>query len=180
MSNHLEFDDNLLEFYNVSDKLDYFHFSRERTAQDVTVNNEGNVLLDVCKANNLFMLNGGCGDDKSVGTLTFRNCSTIDYSIVSHEFLQFVDNFSVTELDPNFSDGHSVITTNLCFKCPKSHKRQLSRKQNRNMGKPKCNPKHADNFENNLDRNKIHELRNILEEASTNKAFQTEVCNSHL
>ena len=79
LSSHFEFDDNLLEFCNVSDKLDYFHFSRERTSQDVTVNNEGNVLLDMCKANNLFMLNGRCGDDKSVGALTFRNCSTIHY-----------------------------------------------------------------------------------------------------
>ena len=75
-----------LEFYNVSDKLNYFHFSRERTSQDVTVNNEGNMLLDVCKANNRFMLNGRCGDDKSIGALTFRNCSTIDFSIVFHEF----------------------------------------------------------------------------------------------
>ena len=68
----------------MSKKLDYFHFFRERFSQDGT--------------NNLSILNGRCGDDKSVGALTFRNCSTIDYSVVSHGFLQFVDNFSVTEL----------------------------------------------------------------------------------
>ena len=48
------------------------------------------------------------------------------------------------------------------------------------MGKPKWKPKNADSFENNLERNKIHELRNILEEASTNKTSQTAESVTHI
>ena len=59
------------------------HISRQRRSRDPVLNHEGKVLLDVCKANNLIILNGRCGSDKSSGELTFRNISVIDYSITT-------------------------------------------------------------------------------------------------
>ena len=36
------------------------------------------MLIDTCKLNNLFILNGRCGTDNNVGAMTFRNQSIID------------------------------------------------------------------------------------------------------
>ena len=80
LSNLFEFDDSLLEFYNSSNLFnDLPNIARERTSQDGICNKEGKALLDMCKTNNLLILNGRCGSDKNTGALTFRDRSLIDY-----------------------------------------------------------------------------------------------------
>ena len=44
------------DYFNASSKLDGSKFSKNRVSQDTIVNNEGNLLLDMCKSNN-FILN---------------------------------------------------------------------------------------------------------------------------
>ena len=47
-------------------------------------------LLDICKANNLFIVNGRIGDDKTEsGKITCKNSSVVDYCICTCSFLQF-------------------------------------------------------------------------------------------
>ena len=74
------------------------------------------MYLDMCKSNSMIILNGECGDDKVNGSMSFINQSVIDYSIVSFQSLQFIKSFRVSELDALFSQGHSLISTSLCFK----------------------------------------------------------------
>ena len=105
----------MIDHFQNSTVLNQFALAKIRTSQDKTINNEGNMLIDTCKSNNLFILNGRCGSDKNVGAMTFRNQSIIDYSIVSHQALQFVKMFKISELDPLFSDGHSLLLTTLSF-----------------------------------------------------------------
>ena len=100
---------------NISSKLEKTK-SKHPVSQDKIIKNEGNMLLDMCKSNSMLILNGRCGDDKSNGSMTFRNKSVIDYSIVSFQSLQFIKSFRVLELGTLFSDGHSLISTSLCFK----------------------------------------------------------------
>ena len=83
-------------------------------SEDKIINNEGNILLDMCKSNSMLILNGRGGDDKFNGSMPFRNQSVIDYSTVSFQSLQFIKSFRVLELDTLFSDGH--LLTSLCFK----------------------------------------------------------------
>ena len=110
-----EFDDTLTQFYNVSDMLTQYKMDKTRTSKDRNINNEGRVLLEICRSNNLFILNGRCGRDKGNGEYTFKQCSVIDYSIVSAQALNFVSNFEICELDPLFTDGHSLLITTLKF-----------------------------------------------------------------
>ena len=89
LSKHFEFDDSLLEHFEMSDVFDKNnHISRQRRSRNSVLNHEGKVLLDVCKANNLIILNGRCGSDKSSGELTFRNISVIDYSITTPNLIR--------------------------------------------------------------------------------------------
>ena len=54
---HFNFDESLRQFYNISSLLENFNITKFRTSKDKTVNNEGNILLETCKSNNLFILN---------------------------------------------------------------------------------------------------------------------------
>ena len=61
-------------------------------------------------------MNGRCGKDKNVGALTFKQCSVIDYIIVSSQALTFVCNFEIQKLDSLYTDGHALLQTALKFK----------------------------------------------------------------
>ena len=64
---------------NISSKLEKTDLSKHRVSQDKIINNEVNMLLDMCKSNIMLVLNGRCRDDKFNGPMTFRNQSVIDY-----------------------------------------------------------------------------------------------------
>ena len=56
------------------------------------------------------------GKINEMGAFTFKNTSTIDYSIFSTESLKFVADFDIKELDALYSDGHSLLNTTLKFR----------------------------------------------------------------
>ncbi|VDI73706.1 Hypothetical predicted protein [Mytilus galloprovincialis] len=81
---------------------------------DTVKNRSGQKLLELCKGNDLFIVNGRIGDDKhESGKLTCKNTSVIDYCICTYDFLKFVSNFKVKEFSRLYSDVHSPITTTL-------------------------------------------------------------------
>ena len=47
----------------------------------------GNFLLDFCKGNNVFIMNGRLGKDQ-IGNLTCRNTSVVDYCLSNVHFLE--------------------------------------------------------------------------------------------
>ena len=142
------------------------YLPKVRTSQDKIINNEGNMLIDTCKLNNLFILNGRCGTDKNVGAMTFRNLSIIDYSIISYQALKFVHMFNILELDSLFSDGHSLITTTLNF----SQKLApcITKKTRNSKRKPKLPEDKKMLFIQNLNYLKIAQLHDNIVNASNN------------
>ena len=64
------------------------------------------------------------GSDKDKGNFTFRHTSVIDYMLASVEFLKLLNDFDIIEIDPIFSDGHSLLQ--LSISCTD----QLNSKQN--------------------------------------------------
>ena len=83
--------DNVLDqFNNVQCLLSNYSLDPTRASKDKSSNKEGNLLLEICKSSDLFILNGRCGKDKGTGNFTFRNSSIIDYSIASAYALKYV------------------------------------------------------------------------------------------
>ena len=163
---HLNFDESLRQFYNISLLLENFNMAKFRTSKDKTVNNEGNILLETCKSNNLFILNGRCGKDKNVGAFTFKQCSVIDYIIVSSQALKFVCNFEIQELDSLYTDGHALLQTALKFK----NIQRIMPHVKQNSPQPRSqwkNDKKTD-FVINLDSHKLDELSLYLEQVQRN------------
>lgn len=66
--------------------------------------------IEICKNNNLFILNGRMDKDRNIVTFTFRHQSVIDYMISSVDSLQVLGGFEILETDPLFSDGHCTLT----------------------------------------------------------------------
>lgn len=116
IAKHFEFDSELTEHFNKYTYLERYNMSVKRTSMDKKTNNIGHKLLELCKLNNLFVLNGRSGTDTGKGVYTFKQCSVIDYVISSFDGLKYVSNFDITELDPLFTDGHSCLSFTLNFK----------------------------------------------------------------
>lgn len=89
------------------------------------------MLIDVCKNNHLFVLNGRYGKDIGIGKKTFRNNSVIDYIISSVNGYTLLTDFNIFELDHLFSDGHSLLDCCLNIKTEGvTVSKQMARKQN--------------------------------------------------
>ena len=67
--------------------LDELNIDTNRKNVDKVKNRSGNNLLEICKTNNLFIVNGRIGDDKTEsGKLTCKNSSVVDYCICTCNF----------------------------------------------------------------------------------------------
>jgi hypothetical protein len=75
--------------------LEELNIPVNRTSQDIVKNQYGNRLLELCKCNDLFIVNGRIGGDKNIGKLTCKTCSIVDYVISSVDFLEYIVDMDV-------------------------------------------------------------------------------------
>ena len=66
------FDNIVRTFFYAPSVMSNYNMNSHRKSQDPVCNNEGNILLKICKSNNLFILNGRCGKDKEAGSFTLK------------------------------------------------------------------------------------------------------------
>ena len=109
LSRTLDLDDDSWNIPNNYGKLSQYNIPITRSFKCNKIDHIGYKFLDICKNNNLFIANGRIGNDKSSGNFTFRGTTVIDYTICSPNILRLMNNFEVMDLDPIFSDGHSLL-----------------------------------------------------------------------
>lgn len=107
---YFDFDKETKEFYDQKSVLEYIGIQSDRVSTDKRKINNGFWLLDICKNNNLTILNGRFGKGKNIGKPTFRGISVIDYTISSIRGLRLLTDFDITELDRLYSDGHALLS----------------------------------------------------------------------
>ena len=149
MADFFEFDENLLDYFNKVSILKEYDIPMKRISLDQSVNKHGEKLLDICKGNNLFILNGRIGKDKNLGKLTFRDTSILDYAITNAGGLKFVHDFEITDMDALFSDGHSLLSLALKL-YTEQHKKRLTGFNDPGMYRHWEHEK-ADSFVSNVD-----------------------------
>ncbi|CAG2257608.1 unnamed protein product [Mytilus edulis] len=93
--------------------LDLLNIPRKRNSLDPIRNRYGNKILDFCKGNNLFIVNGRIGEDRMTGKLTCKNASIVDYCISSTSLLKYFRNFSVLDFSHFYSDVHCALAISL-------------------------------------------------------------------
>ena len=112
--------------------------SRTRRNFDSLINFSGQKLIELCKSNNLYILNGRKEGD-ALGRFTYYNTkqahSTIDYAISSYDLFQKISHF-IVKPESYLSDHCQIVTwfeidkqnkdnrqwKNNSFKLPKSFK----------------------------------------------------------
>lgn len=125
----MNFDENLLNFFNQSNELPNLNINKDRVSCDKKTNNNGYKLIDICTNNNLFILNGRFGSDKNKGKCTFRDQSLIDYTICSVNVLRLLSNFEIIDTDALLSDGHALLSWSVISSVvakPKLNRKQTS------------------------------------------------------
>ena len=98
LDDYLFIESEIINFCNLNDiasdifPLNFLYenpnISNKRCNEDKITNNNGEMLIEMCKALNLKIVNGRIGKDNGLGALTFGNRSTIDYAIVSSDLLK--------------------------------------------------------------------------------------------
>ena len=84
-----------------------------RNSEDKSRNQRGKEILDICKLNDLLILNGRTTGD-IFGNFTCHNwngSSVVDYCIVSYEYIDNITSFTVGEYIPWLSDHCNIDTT---------------------------------------------------------------------
>ena len=168
LADYFDFESETLEFFDQQAKLRLAGIPLQRKSKDKKTNNNGFRLLEICKNNNLLIANGRIGKDKNIGSLTFRNTSLIDYTICSVNTLEMVHDFEVIELDPLFSDGHSLLS--VILKLPYGNRESsASSLKYPNYSRPKWDNRKTENFIRNIDTLSINSLIEELNTQEVNK-----------
>jgi hypothetical protein len=66
-------------------------------------NTYGHMLLDFCRKNNIYIVNGRVGKDKLIGECTCQDVSMIDYFLSSSKLFFHILDFEIKNFTPNLS-----------------------------------------------------------------------------
>ena len=161
-----EFDEHVFDdFVDVNEfndlkVLDNLNIPRKRNSQDLIVNSYGRKLLDFCKNNNMYVLNGRVDKDR-IGKVTCKNISVVDYAISSASSLCKINGFEVLEFCNLFSDVHSPLC--LCLSAKGDISPEIITNKNGSDFIGKWKHEKANEYVNNIDVEKTSEiLRSLL------------------
>ena len=107
--------DDILTYENaeVSHYFECNKVSLVRKSADTSINVYGYQMLDFCRSNDLFILNGRFGEDKISPKLMCKDASTVDYFISSPQIFAHIADFHVHDFSPLYSDSHYPIALHL-------------------------------------------------------------------
>ena len=172
LDRHFDLDDDLTSFYNQKAILERLGIQVHRKSMDTKRNNHGYKLIEICKNNNLFILNGRFGKDQNICSYTFKKSSVIDYIISTAPSLELLLDFEITPLDRLYSDGHALLSFKIkgrtCITQSKTHKQ--------NMGYPTWDATKVHSFQNNISLQRLQDVADQLSrEAKNNDITQCSI-----
>ncbi|MCW4343354.1 MAG: reverse transcriptase family protein, partial [Candidatus Thiodiazotropha endolucinida] len=133
------------------------HVTLHRQNPDGGINNYGYRLIDFCRDNNIYILNGRVKGNSGVRN-TCKNISTVDYFLSTSSLFQCVENLNVFDFCEIFSDVHSPVglTLNMAY-CNHSE-----RKNNTTVTIKLWDTEKAENFAQELDESMIGNILNSI------------------
>ena len=174
-TSHLQNGDSLYnESMEVLECLNSCNFPLERKSADTSSNIYGKQLIEFCQGNDLIIVNGRLGEDSINPRLTCKDSSTIDYFICSSKLVHYLNDFSVFNFSPLFSDSHSAISLNINVQYAQKNTTNHDHSNAKERIKLwDCDKAHL--FEANCDRLKIQSISDQLECMSHNSISKTEI-----
>lgn len=123
-----------IDIVNSGSFLGMHSLPRKRNSRDKTRNNFGKLLLDFCKSNDFFILNGRLNGDVEGKC---KGVSVVDYCLCNVNILSNFIRLDVLEFSKLYSDAHSPIsvsikvkekTNNAAESCNQSNKEEVINK----------------------------------------------------
>ena len=109
------------KYLNIINILNSLGMPITRVNKDTKINNNGRRLTEMCKLQELCILNGRAGLDRNIGNLTFDEKSTIDYMICTPDLLHKISHCKVDKLDTMLTDKHNPIQLSINIEESISH-----------------------------------------------------------
>lgn len=151
-------DDDVISYLNNAQELRNYGIQGERNSQDKTRNNFGNVLLQICRNNNLYICNGRLNSENTSAYTCIKG-SVIDYLIANINSILLVNKFTVHEFSPLLSDVHCALSFAVTVH---SH---IYKTEKPVFNRIRWEADKKESFINNINRNKITELNLMLDNA---------------
>ncbi|CAG2192233.1 unnamed protein product [Mytilus edulis] len=153
----------LTEFIDVNEfndihVLDDLKIPRIRNSSDTVVNTYGRKLIQFCKNNNMYILNGRVGKDRVLGKPTSRSISVVDYILCTANILCKVDDFEVSDFCNLFSDIHSPLCLSLTVNGCNDTQGESEVNNDKNVHIGKWKHEKTIEYKNNIDVDKVNEL----------------------
>ncbi len=185
------FDDDICEANGINDEtrmsvdtkynMEMLDIPVTRASVDVARDNggSGKKILELCKENNVCIMNGRVGQDIYHGKATTKHGTVIDYCISSPFLLSKVYKFSVQDFDPMYSDCHNRIMVTLKGLCKTQLNSSVANLSDSSIeGNHKCQIgkwKHEQNTEyvQNIDNERINALMDNMENLNVNEIVHT-------
>ena len=123
----IDYDDYVARLHGLNDvyvynEIDCFMKNKVdivRKNNDQKSNTSGSILCELCHANNICILNGRYGSDRSGSFTCFNHNngkSSIDYAVMSPKLFDHLSDFQVHEFDKLLSDTHCAISLSLNYR----------------------------------------------------------------
>lgn len=101
------------ENINTLNNFEMYNVPLDRNTADKNTNTYGYNMLEFCKNNNLFILNGRIGTDYNSPKQTCKEKSTVDYFLSSSNNFDKIEDFQIHDFSSLFSDAHCPISLEL-------------------------------------------------------------------
>ena len=139
----------------------------ERKIVDTSVNNYGREIINLCKNNDIFILNGRINPDFYEPKLTCRNASVVDYFLSTADVFENIISLQVNEFCELYSDVHCPVEITLRTK--QVHNNTISAASEIQSTKPKLwEQGKAQSFVENLDILKIANIEAKIDNLTSN------------
>ncbi|WAR28630.1 hypothetical protein MAR_014334, partial [Mya arenaria] len=149
-----------------------------RKCIDQNVNNYGNQMIEFCKNNNTFILNGRINPDYDNPKLTCKNTSTVDYFISTSDVFQNVIELKILDFCSLLSDVHCPVELKLKSKYTNSPDTQTKANKDSTTKIKYWDQEKSELFSNNIDLTKVAEMEMKLDNLGTiHNIDQTSVNN---
>lgn len=96
--------------------LNFNNIPLVRNNSDRTVNTYGRQLIELCRNNNFFILNGRIGQDRINTKVTCKDCSLVDYILSTACNFAFINDFYVQDFSDLYSGAHCPLSLTINVK----------------------------------------------------------------
>ena len=155
-------------FVEELDLLEMFDIKKIRASCDKITNNHGNRLLEICKTQLIYIVNGRVDRDKDIGRPTCKDVSVVDYIVAAPYIFPFISKFHIDDFNRVLSDAHCALFLDLEIDIPEHSSETQNSNLQSSISKPSWLNDKKDAFVDHILQSDLTLLHNELSNLANN------------